>query len=154
MAAFTRTSQLSPSWRTINQGFCSRVLRFDDACPTSVYQVSLMTPLVTAYLMLGGAIVLEVIGTFFLQASQQFTKVLPTAVMAIAYLASFYLLTHALKVMPIGIAYAIWGGLGVVLITGVSYFLFRQALDLPALIGIGLIVLGVLVINLFSKTVS
>lgn len=111
-----------------------------------------MTPLVTAYLMLGAAIVLEVIGTSLLQASQQFTRPLPTVLMAAAYLGAFYLLAQALRVMPVGVAYAIWSGVGIVLITAVGYFAFRQTLDLPALIGIGLIISGVIVINLFSKT--
>lgn len=111
-----------------------------------------MTPLVTAYLMLGAAIVLEVIGTSLLQASQQFTRPLPTVLMAAAYLGAFYLLAQALRVMPVGVAYAIWSGVGIVLITAVGYFAFRQTLDLPALIGIGLIMSGVIVINLFSKT--
>lgn len=113
-----------------------------------------MTPVVAAYLFLGGAIVLEVIGTSLLQASQQFTRVLPTILMAVAYLGAFYLLSHALKEMPVGVAYALWGGVGIVLITVVSYFFFGQSLDLPALIGIGLIVLGVIVLNMFSKTVG
>ncbi len=113
-----------------------------------------MTPVVTAYLMLGAAIVLEVIGTSLLQASQQFTRLLPTVLMAVAYLSSFYLLAQALRVMPVGIAYAIWSGVGIVLITAAGYFLFKQTLDLPALIGIGLIIIGVLVINVFSSTVG
>ena|SRR5690554_4031797 len=113
-----------------------------------------MTPVVTAYLMLGAAIVLEVIGTSLLQASQQFTRLLPTVLMAVAYLSSFYLLAQALRVMPVGIAYAIWSGVGIVLITAAGYFLFKQTLDLPALIGIGLIIVGVLVINVFSSTVG
>lgn len=113
-----------------------------------------MTPVVAAYLYLGGAIVLEVIGTSLLQASQQFSRIMPTVLMAVAYLGAFYLLSHALKVMPVGVAYALWGGIGIVLITAVSYFLFRQSLDLPALIGIGLIVMGVVVLNVFSETVG
>lgn len=113
-----------------------------------------MTPVLTAYLMLGVAIVLEVIGTSLLQTTQQFTRVLPTTLMALAYLGSFYFLSHALKVMPVGLAYAIWSGIGIVLITAVGYFAFRQTLDLPALIGIGLIMMGVVVINLFSKTLQ
>ncbi len=113
-----------------------------------------MNPVTSAYLLLGAAIVLEVIGTSMLQLSERFTKLLPTVVMAVAYLGAFYLLSHVLKVMPVGIAYAIWSGVGIVLITVVSFVLFRQVLDLPALIGITLIVLGVVVINLFSKTVG
>ncbi|SRR5690554_69704 len=113
-----------------------------------------MNPVISAYLLLGAAIVLEVIGTSMLQISDRFTKLLPTLIMAVAYLGAFYLLSHVLKVMPVGIAYAIWSGVGIVLIAAVGVILFRQVLDLPGLIGIALIVLGVLVINLFSKTVG
>lgn len=106
------------------------------------------------YVALGVAIVLEVIGTTFLQKSQQFTKLGPTLVMAVCYLAAFYFLSLALKTIPVGIAYAIWSGLGIVLISAVGFFLFKQALDTPALIGIGLIVAGVIIINLFSRTAA
>jgi len=100
------------------------------------------------------AIVLEVIGTSALQASAQFTRVGPTLLMAVCYVGSFYLLSVVLKTIPVGIAYAIWSGLGIVLIATVGYFRFGQALDAPALVGIGLIVAGVLVVNLFSDTVA
>lgn len=106
------------------------------------------------YVALGIAIVLEVIGTTFLQKSQQFTKLGPTVVMAVCYLAAFYFLSLALKTIPVGIAYAIWSGLGIVLISAVGYVLFKQALDAPALLGIGLIIAGVVIINLFSKTAA
>lgn len=106
------------------------------------------------YAALGTAIVLEVIGTTFLQKSQQFTKLGPTLVMAACYLAAFYFLSLALRTIPVGIAYAIWSGLGIVLISAVGYFLFKQALDTPALLGIGLIIAGVVIINLFSKTAA
>jgi small multidrug resistance pump len=98
------------------------------------------------------AILLEVTGTTSLQMSQQLTKLAPTLVMLVCYTGSFYFMSLALKTIPIGITYAIWSGLGIVLITAIGYVKFRQALDAPALIGVGLIVAGVVVANL-SKSV-
>lgn len=101
-----------------------------------------------------GAIAFEVMGTTLLQASQQFTRPWPTAGLAICYGLAFYLLTIALKQMPVGLAYAIWSGLGVVAISIIGLVLFKQKLDGPAVLGLALIVGGVVVINLFSKSVS
>ncbi|MET3835928.1 small multidrug resistance pump [Brevundimonas sp. UYEF29] len=101
-----------------------------------------------------GAIALEVVGTTMLQASHQFTRVWPTAGMAVCYGLAFYLLSIALRQMPVGIAYAIWSGLGVVLISVIGTVVFRQRLDLPAMVGLAMIVGGVMVINLFSETVG
>lgn len=113
-----------------------------------------MSPIIAAYGALGIAIVLEVIGTTMLQKSAQFTKLAPTLIMAVCYLAAFYFLSIALKTMPVGLAYAIWSGLGIVLISLVGYLVLGQTLDLPALIGLGLIIAGVLVVNLFSKSLG
>ena len=93
-------------------------------------------------------------GTTLLQQSQQFTKPWPTAGLAVCYGVAFYLLTLALKQMPVGLAYAIWSGLGVVLISVIGLFLFKQKLDVPAIIGLALIIGGVVVINVFSKSVT
>ncbi len=101
-----------------------------------------------------GAIGFEVMGTTLLQQSQQFTKPWPTAGLALCYGLAFYLLTIALKQMPVGLAYAIWSGLGVVLISIIGLVLFKQKLDVPAIIGLVMIVGGVVVINLFSKSVT
>lgn len=109
---------------------------------------------VPTYIALGIAIALEVVGTSFLQASQQFTRPLPTIVMALSYLAAFYFLSIALRAIPVGIAYAIWSGLGIVLISMVSLIVFKQKLDLPAILGLSLIVIGVVVVNAFSKSVA
>ena len=98
------------------------------------------------------AIVSEVIATSALKASTGFTKPLPSVVVVIGYLVSFYFLSLTLKTIPVGIAYAIWSGVGVVLISVVAWLLYGQKLDLPALIGMGLIISGVMVINLFSNT--
>lgn len=111
-----------------------------------------MSPLTWA--ALAGAILLEVAGTTLLQMSQQFTRLWPTTGMALCYLAAFYLLSIALRQIPVGLAYAIWSGLGVVMIATIGAVLFKQKLDLPAMAGLALIVGGVLVINLFSKSVS
>jgi len=113
-----------------------------------------MTPLYQAYVFLFGAILCELSGTSFLQASQQFTRPLQTGLMAVSYLTSFYLMSHALKVIPVSISYAIWSGLGIVLITIIGYVIFKQKLDLPALAGVGLIVAGVVVVTGFSSSVQ
>lgn len=106
------------------------------------------------YLYLICAIVLEVIGTAGLQASEQFTKPKPLILTVLGYAASFYFLSLVLRTMPVGIAYAIWSGLGIVLITLVGLVWFGQRLDTPALIGLALIIAGVGTINLFSSAVS
>lgn len=104
-----------------------------------------------AYAVLMAAIILEVIATSFLMLSQQFTRPLPTVIMALCYLASFYFLSQALRDVPLGVAYAVWSGLGIVLTAGIGVVVFRQMPDLPAVIGIGLILAGVIVINGFSQ---
>ncbi|SBV94889.1 multidrug resistance protein; DLP12 prophage [uncultured delta proteobacterium] len=98
------------------------------------------------------AIVCEVIATSSLKASEEFTRLWPTLIMAAGYLCAFYCLTIVMRTMPIGIAYALWSGLGIVLISLIGLLVFKQRLDLPACIGIGLIVAGVIVVNVFSKS--
>jgi len=105
------------------------------------------------YLYLGLAIVLEVTATSALKASDGFSRLGPTTLTVIGYVFSFYFLSLSLRTLPTGIAYAIWSGVGIVLISTVSWFWFKQKLDAPALVGMGLIMAGVLVINLFSKSV-
>ena len=100
------------------------------------------------------AILLETIATTALKASDSFTKLLPSIVTIIGYAAAFYFLSLTLRTIPIGIAYALWSGIGIVLITLAAYFLYNQKLDLPALIGILFIVLGVIIIQLFSKSTT
>jgi len=99
------------------------------------------------------AIIAEVTATSALKASEGFTKAGPSTLVIIGYMASFYFLSLTLKDIPVGISYAIWSGVGVVLIAVIGYLVYGQKLDTPALVGMGLIVAGVLVINLFSKTV-
>lgn len=113
-----------------------------------------MNGAVITYAALIAAIVCEVIGTSFLQQSQQFTRLVPTVLMAVFYGAAFFLLSITLKTLPVGVAYAIWSGLGIVLISAVGYVFFRQTLDLAAMIGLGLIIAGVVVVNVFSKTMG
>ena len=106
------------------------------------------------YLYLAAAIVFEVIGSGFIKASDGFTKLIPTIFTVIAFVICFYSFSIALKSIPLGIAYASWAGLGIILTALVSVFVFRQTLDLPAILGMVLIIIGVIVINLFSKTVA
>lgn len=106
------------------------------------------------YIFLALAILFEVIGSSFLTASKGFTKIIPSSITVIAYLACFVFLSQSLKYIPLGIVYAIWAGVGIVLTALISVFVFKQTLDLPAIIGIALIVAGVLVMNLFSQTHS
>ena len=103
------------------------------------------------WLILGFAICAEVIATSALKASEGFTRLFPSILVVVGYAISFYLLSLTLKVIPIGITYAIWSGLGVVLISLVAWYFYGQKLDLASVIGILLIVAGVMVLNLFSK---
>ncbi len=113
-----------------------------------------MPKLLTAYFLLLLAIISEVAGTMFLQKSQQFTKLLPSIGVILFYVASFILLSHVLKFIPLGIAYAIWAGVGIILTAMAGVLLFHQSLDLGAIIGIALIIAGVVVINLFSGSLT
>jgi small multidrug resistance pump len=106
------------------------------------------------YLFLALAIILEVIGSSFMKSSNGFSKLIPSTVTIVAYIACFFFLSQALKSIPLGVAYAIWGGLGIVLTAVISVVIFKQSLDLPAIIGIILIVSGVMVMNFFSSTSS
>ena len=106
------------------------------------------------YLLLALAIACEVMATSALKMSNGFTRLVPTLVVLFGYGISFFALSQVVKYLPLGYAYALWSGFGVVLIMAVGYFLYRQAVDLPGLIGIALIIAGVVVINLFSKMAS
>ncbi|PWG17453.1 DMT family transporter [Salibaculum griseiflavum] len=106
------------------------------------------------YLFLLLAVAAETIGTSALQASQQFTRLWPSALVVVAYAISFYLLSLTLKYMPVGIMYAMWSGLGIVFIALIGWLAFRQTLDLAAIIGIGLILAGIVIIQLFSQTAT
>ena len=101
---------------------------------------------------LGLAILFEVLGTAFLQRSEQFSRIIPSVITILSYIAAFYCLSVALRSIPLGIAYAIWAGLGIILVALVGLIFYKQSLDLPALIGIALIIAGVVTINVFSKS--
>jgi small multidrug resistance pump len=104
------------------------------------------------YVFLGAAIVAEVIGTTLMKYSEGFTKLWPSLATIVCYCAAFYLLSQTLSSIPTGVAYAIWSGAGIVLISLVGWLISGQKLDLPAILGMGLICAGVLVINILSKS--
>ncbi len=103
-----------------------------------------------AYLALVLAVAAETVGTSALQASQQFTRLGPSVVVLVAYGLAFYLLALTLRTIPVGVAYALWSGLGIVFIALIGYLVFHQKLDLPALLGMAMIIGGIAVIQLFS----
>ncbi|EFF82994.1 DMT family transporter [Acinetobacter haemolyticus] len=98
------------------------------------------------------AIVAEVIATSALKSSEGFTRPIASIVVVVGYVIAFYFLSLTLKAIPVGVAYAIWSGVGIVLITTVAWFMFGQKLDLWGIVGIALIMSGVLILNLLSKT--
>jgi small multidrug resistance pump len=104
------------------------------------------------YIYLLVAIAFEVVATSALKETHGFTRLVPSLMAIVGYGLAFYFLSLPLRTMPVGVVYAIWCGAGIVLITAIGWVWFRQALDVPALIGMGLIMAGVMVINLFSKT--
>ena len=105
-----------------------------------------------AYFYLALAIVAEVAATSALKASEEFTRLWPSLIVVVGYGMAFYLLTLVLRSIPVGVTYAIWAGVGIVLVAVVSAIVYRQIPDLPAIIGMALIIAGVVVINVFSKT--
>lgn len=105
-----------------------------------------------AWVFLMGAIVSEVIATAALKSSSGFTNLSPSLVVGVGYSLSFYLLSMTLNSIPVGVAYAVWSGVGIALITFIGWFWHRQSLDIAAVIGILLILVGVLVIYFFSET--
>lgn len=106
------------------------------------------------WLLLSVAIVAEVFGTSFLKASEGFSKFWPSVAVIVGYVVAFYFLALSLKFIPVGIAYAIWAGVGVVLIALIGWLIFGQKLDMPAVIGISMIISGVIILNVFSSSVS
>ncbi len=104
------------------------------------------------YLLLIVAIAAETIGTTALQASQQFTRFWPSLLAMVGYGIAIYLLALTLKYIPVGIAYAFWAGLGIVFVAMIGFVVFGQKLDLPAVVGTGMILGGIVLIQLFSNT--
>ena len=99
------------------------------------------------WIYLAIAIVSEVLGTSALKASEGFTRPIPSIIVGVGYATAFYFLSLTLKSIPVGVTYAIWSGIGVVLTTVIAWFLYGQKLDLPAFIGIGLVICGTVVLN-------
>ncbi|WP_293577499.1 SMR family transporter [Phaeobacter sp.] len=104
------------------------------------------------YIYLVLAVIAETVGTTALQASQQFSRLGPSILVAVAYGLAFYLMALTLRNMPVGVVYAIWSGLGIFFIAIIGWLVFGQRLDLPAVLGLILIMAGILIIHLFSKT--
>jgi small multidrug resistance pump len=106
------------------------------------------------YIYLALAIFAEVTATSALKASSEFTKLIPSIIVVVGYVISFYFMTLVLRSIPIGITYAIWSGLGIVLVSVVGFIVYKEALDIPGMIGMGLIITGVAVIHIFSKSIT
>ncbi|MEY3122163.1 MAG: hypothetical protein RI993_988 [Pseudomonadota bacterium] len=106
------------------------------------------------WIFLSAAIISEVIATSALKVSEGFSRLWPSLIVVAGYLSAFYFLSLTLKTVPVGVAYAIWSGVGVALISLIAWIFFGQTLDTPAVIGILLIVAGVVVLSVFSRTVS
>jgi small multidrug resistance pump len=106
------------------------------------------------YLLLAAAIVAEVVATSALAKTDGFTQLWPSLIVAIGYGIAFFLLSLVTRTIPVGIVYAVWSGAGIVLVAMAGWLLFGQKLDLPAVIGLIMIIAGVLIINLLSKSVS
>lgn len=106
------------------------------------------------YLYLGIAIVCEVVATSALKQTDGFTRLLPSLVTIVAYGFAFYLLSLTVRTIPVGIVYAVWSGTGIVLVAAIGTFLYGQRLDAAAILGLALIIIGVIVVNLFSKSVG
>jgi small multidrug resistance pump len=111
-----------------------------------------IAPEMKIYLLLLLAIIAEVIATSALKATESFTRPLPSLLVVVGYGVAFFLLSTTLKTLPLGVAYAIWSGVGTALVAVVGWLVYKQQLDLPAVAGIALIIAGTLVLNLYSKT--
>ncbi len=106
------------------------------------------------FFLLSIAIVSEVIATTALKSSDGFTRLVPSLIVVLGYVTAFYFLSLVLRTIPTGIAYAIWAGVGIVLVSIVAWIVHKQTLDMPAILGLGMIVGGVFVVNVFSKSVG
>lgn len=108
----------------------------------------------SAYALLALAIISEVVGSTFLTKSDGFSKPVPTLITLICFAVAFYLLSHVVKVIPLGITYAIWSGVGIILTALISVFVLKNPLDTPAIIGIIFIIIGVVIMNVFSNATA
>jgi len=120
--------------------------------PSQKSNSSLEDALMTAYYYLAIAICAEVIATVSMKAVKGFSTPLPLVLVIVGYGIAFWMLTLVVRSVPVGVAYAVWAGMGIVLVSVAALFIYGQKLDVPAMLGMGLIVLGVVVIQLFSKT--
>ena len=109
--------------------------------------------MIKTYLFLFGAVFCEVAGTMLLPATQNFTRLVPTSILAVCYLSAFYLLTFVVNKLPIAIVYATWSGLGIFTIAIFGYIFFKQNLSWQAILGLFLIVLGVILVNSYSSKI-
>ncbi len=107
-----------------------------------------------SYFYLALAILAEVAGTSLLKVTEEFTKLIPTTFLVIFYLISFWLMTLALRDLPLGVVYAVWSGLGIVLVAIIGAFVYKEIPDLASIIGMALIISGVVVMHLFSKSIQ
>jgi len=107
-----------------------------------------------SWLYLAVAIVAEVVGTAALKSSEGFSRPAPSVVVVLGYLVAFYFLSLTLRTIPVGVAYAVWSGVGIVLISLIAWLAFGQSLDAPAMAGMALIIAGVILINIFSKAAA
>lgn len=105
------------------------------------------------YVTLAFAIAAEVVATTALARSESFTRLVPSLITISGYAIAFYFLSFALRVMPTGLVYAVWSGMGIILIAAIGWVWYGERLDLPAMLGLGLIIAGVIIVNVFSKTV-
>lgn len=106
------------------------------------------------WIALAIAICGEVTATTALKASNEFTRLVPSIIVVIGYGIAFYFMAISMRVLPVGIMYAIWSGMGIILVSIIGWLVYKQTLDLPSIIGMGLIISGVIVINLFSKSIG
>jgi small multidrug resistance pump len=106
------------------------------------------------WLALAIAIVAEVIATSTMKATNEFTRFWPSLVVVLGYGTGFYFMTISMRVLPIGIMYALWSGVGILVVSIMGWVIYRQALDIPAIIGMSFIVAGVVIINVFSKSIG
>ena len=107
-----------------------------------------------SYFYLALAIAAEVAGTSLLKVTEEFTKLIPTTFLVIFYLISFWLMTLALRVLLLGVVYAVWSVLGIVLVAMIGAFVYKEVPDLVSMIGMALIISGVIVMHLFSKSIQ
>lgn len=117
------------------------------------YKIYAMRPL-TAYTLLACAIIIEVAGSTALAKSDGFSKPLPTTITLVCFCVAFYLLSQVVKVIPLGITYAIWSGIGLTLTALIGVFILKNPLDTPAIIGIIFIIIGVVIMNVFSNSTT